>query len=154
MGLGLVLYINTSNFIKQAVHTEALIIKLEPSAMHEGEQLYSPILQFKDSRDNMITEKANISTGKREFQVGNTIGIYYNRENPKRFLLNKFTAKWFGVIACSIGVFLILLSSLCCFIIQKIINYIGVANERIPNNQPTPSANTTKSQKAEPVSEK
>ena len=122
--IGLLLFFNTNNFIKQAASTDALIIKLKPASMYEGRQLYAPVIQFKDSKGNTITQTAHISTGKGTFKVGSKIGIYYTKDNPKNFILNIFSAKWFGVIACSIATFWLLILSACCLLIQEIIKRI------------------------------
>jgi len=90
---GFFLYISKRNFLNNAILTEASVIKLEPSTTYEGKQLYSPVLQFEDSKGNIFRENARISTGEEEFQIGEKIEIYYNPLNPKNLLLNIFPAK-------------------------------------------------------------
>ena len=51
------MFLHTNSFIKKAVYTEALIVGLEPNAMYEGEQLYAPVIQFKDSKGNLIKKE-------------------------------------------------------------------------------------------------
>ena len=62
----------------------------------------------------------NISTGKEHFQVGKKIGIFYKKSNPQNFILDDFSIKWFGVIACAIAIFLLWSSALCCWVIEAI----------------------------------
>ena len=104
--VGMVLLVNAESFKKNAVETEATIIRIDITRDSDDETQYNPIVQFTVG-DVTYTGGVGYFAGMKK---GDTVNIYYNPDDPQDFQDNSNS-----IIAVAVFLLLGIASSLTGF---------------------------------------
>lgn len=102
--IGAFLFIRTRIFLGKAQETQGTVIEMVWSSSSDGGGGYSPVYQFRAINGQMIKVKDNLSTNPPMFQVGQTIDVLYDPENPQDARIKKFWSLYFtSILLCGMG---------------------------------------------------
>jgi hypothetical protein len=65
---------------------------------------YAPIITFKDADGKEIRYESNHSSDPPAHKIGEKVGMFYNKKNPKDAFVDSFWGKWWGTIVLAIFV--------------------------------------------------
>ena len=91
--LPLYLFFETKGFLKVAVRTEARVVQLE-----KRNDCYFPVLSFVDESGDEHRIPSSYGSYPPRYEVGDSVQILYNPENPKKVEIDAFFVLWFGPI--------------------------------------------------------
>jgi hypothetical protein len=95
IGLGLligaaILYFNAQSFKESAVKAQGTVVDLVYVASSDGGGGYRPIVQFMTREGEQIEYESNTSSSPAAYDVGETVGIFYNPEDPGDAMIDGF----------------------------------------------------------------
>lgn len=101
-------FIKNTSFNKSSVKSKAVIIELIESAgssSGSNRKTYSPVFTYKDKRGKEYTKKSSYSSYPAIGNVGDSIEIMYNPDNPSQAKINTFFSNWgVPIILASLGI--------------------------------------------------
>lgn len=59
---------------------------------------YAPIITFKDAEGREIRYESNHSSDPPAYDIGEKVGLFYNKKDPQDAFLDSFWGKWWGTI--------------------------------------------------------
>jgi hypothetical protein len=102
--IGLFLFIRTRIFLGKAQEVQGTVIEMIWSSSSDGGGGYSPKYQFRTISGQMITVQDSLSSSPPMFQVGQTIDVLYDPENPQDARIKKFWSLYFvSILLCGMG---------------------------------------------------
>jgi hypothetical protein len=102
--IGLFLFIRTRIFINKAQEVKGTVIQMVYSHSSEGGGGYSPVYQFRTITGQTIVVTDSLSSNPPMFQVGQTIDVLYDPENPQKARIKKFMSLYFtSILLCGMG---------------------------------------------------
>ena len=114
--IGVFFFLSTRIFISKAQEVQGTVIKMVWSSSSDGGGGYSPVYQFRAITGQMITVQDSLSSSPPMFQVGQTIDVLYDPENPQDARIKKWMSLYFvslllggmGLVFGGIGVVLLI----------------------------------------------
>lgn len=102
--IGAFLFFRTRSFISTAQEVQGTVIEMVWSSSSDGGGGYSPVYQFRAINGQMITVQDSLSSSPPMFQVGQTIDVLYDPENPQKARIKKFWSLYFtSILLCGMG---------------------------------------------------
>lgn len=102
--IGAFLFIRTRIFLGKAQEVKGTVIEMVYSHSSEGGGGYAPVYQFRTISGQMITVQDSLSSSPPMFQVGQTIDVLYDPENPQSARIKKFMSLYFtSILLCGMG---------------------------------------------------
>lgn len=102
--IGAFLFIRTRIFLGKAQEVQGTVIQMVWSSSSDGGGGYSPVYQFRTISGQMITVQDSLSSSPPMFQVGQTIDVLYDPENPQNARIKKFWSLYFtSILLCGMG---------------------------------------------------
>lgn len=102
--IGAFLFIRTRIFLGKAQEVKGTVTEMVYNHSSDGGGGYSPVYQFRTISGQMITVRDNLSTNPPMFQVGQTIDVLYDPENPQSARIKKFWSLYFtSILLCGMG---------------------------------------------------
>lgn len=102
--IGAFLFIRTRIFLGKAQEVQGTVVEMVWSSSSDGGGGYSPVYQFRTISGQMITVKDSLSSSPPMFQVGQTIDVLYDPENPQYARIKKFWSLYFvTILLCGMG---------------------------------------------------
>lgn len=102
--IGAFLFVRTRIFLGKAQEVKGTVIQMVYSHSSEGGGGYSPVYQFRTITGQTITVQDNLSTNPPMFQVGQTIDVLYDPENPQSARIKRFMSLYFTtILLCGMG---------------------------------------------------
>jgi hypothetical protein len=102
--IGLFLFIRTRIFLGKAQEVQGKVIEMVYSHSSEGGGGYSPVYQFRAISGQMITVRDSLSSSPPMFEVGQTIDVLYDPENPQNARIKRFWNLYFvSILLCGMG---------------------------------------------------
>jgi len=93
VALALFLFVRTRIFLNKAQQTQGTVINMVYSRSSKGGGGYSPVYSFRTIMGQEIVVTDNLSSNPPMFQVGQTIDVLYDPENPNDARIKK----WFNL---------------------------------------------------------
>ena len=115
LAIGVFLFIRTRIFINKAQEVKGTVIQMVYSHSSEGGGGYSPVYQFRTIDGQTIVVTDSLSSNPPMFQVGQTIDVLYDPENPQKARIKKWMNLYFvslllggmGLIFACVGLVLL-----------------------------------------------
>jgi len=103
LALSVVTAIRQFIFINSSVTAQATITELIVKIDEEDSVSFSPVFTFKDKQGHLHTHHSSSSTNPPIGEIGESIEVFYNPENPELVEINSFFFLWglsliFGVL--------------------------------------------------------
>lgn len=115
-------YTSTSNFLKKAEKTQGTVLDVVERKTSDGKSYY-PVYSFVDvygTRHKIYSKSGSYPP---EYEIGDSIPIFYDPENPEKIKMDSFASLWVGsIIAGVLGLIPFLMGVLFLLIIPIIIN--------------------------------
>jgi len=116
--IGAFLFFRTRNFISKAQEVQGTVVQMVWSSSSDGGGGYSPVYQFRAISGQMITVQDSLSSSPPMFEVGQTIDVLYDPENPQNARIKKFWSLYFvpillggmGLIFGGVGIVLLIVN--------------------------------------------
>ena len=86
-------FVRTRLFLGRAQKTQGTVINMVYSHHQDGDGGYSPVYRFRTITGQEVVVTDNVSSSPPQFQVGQTIDVFYDPENPQNARINK----WFNL---------------------------------------------------------
>jgi hypothetical protein len=103
-----------NKLISSGIKTDGTIIDFENSGDDDGITLYSKI-SFQTLERETIIKKCNIVNSRRGYKIGDTVDVYYDKENCTSFIVDNKNTKHLGLVFLTIGLAFIIFSVLQYF---------------------------------------
>lgn len=102
--IGAYLFVRTRIFLGKAQEVQGTVTQMVWSSSSDGGGGYSPVYQFRTITGQMITVQDSLSSSPPMFQVGQTIDVLYDPENPQDARIKKWMNLYFtSVLLCGMG---------------------------------------------------
>jgi len=101
-------YTSTRTFLAKAAQAQGTVIELEPVRSSDG-TTYRPLVRFNDERGQSIQISSSVSSNPPSFAKGESVRVYYDRDDPRVAKLDGYFQLWGGptIIAALGSVFLL-----------------------------------------------
>lgn len=102
--IGAFLFFRTRAFISKAQEVKGTVTEMVYSHSSEGGGGYSPVYQFKTITGKIVTVQDSLSSSPPQFEVGQTIDVLYDPENPQSARIKKWMNLYFvTLLLCGMG---------------------------------------------------
>jgi hypothetical protein len=116
---GFLLYRKTARFRKRSIATEGIVCDFQVRETSEGDEVYHPIFRYRARNGHEYTICSDTGTDPPGFKKGQSVGIFYNPDNPADARIDTFAQLWLaplvlgalGVLFCLVGVLLVVISA-------------------------------------------
>lgn len=99
---------NRISNLENYVLTPGTVVELEKSSDPDGGYVYSPIVSFKDGNGVEHIYNSGHASDPPDYEVGETVELYYNSTDPEDAFLNSFFEKWIiGIALVIVGLALV-----------------------------------------------
>jgi Protein of unknown function (DUF3592) len=89
------IYLHTSNFIKNAISTDGVVVELiRVQSNDDSSDTFSPIVRFKNQYGLEIEFKSSSSSSPASFDIGEKVMVYYELQNPQNAKIKAFFELW------------------------------------------------------------
>ena len=115
-------FINTQNFLKDAISTEGTVTELVRSrsgseSSSSNSVVYRPVIEFKTRDGNLVEFTSSTGSNPPSYSMGESVGIFYHKSSPERAKTDDYFSLWgattifglFGVVFFLVGLVPILL---------------------------------------------
>lgn len=92
---------STKNFINNSSSTTGVVIELkevESTSRKSRSIVYYPLIKFEPKQGKAINFQAGTGTNPPSYNVGETVPVLYNPNNPYKAEINSFFDLWFSFI--------------------------------------------------------
>ncbi|MFC1737980.1 DUF3592 domain-containing protein [Planctomycetota bacterium] len=126
LGLGIYFSIKTNKFLETAVKTKGKVVVMEEDYSSD-DTMYCPTFTFIDNTGKKHRVRSSLSSYPPKYEVGDTIPILYDPQNPSNADVDSFSNLWLGsVIAFVLSVPPLILGILFAFVLPFVFTRIGV----------------------------
>ena len=118
--LAIIVVSNTFMFIQNAERTEAVITHLKEKKSKNGNTLFTPTFKFTDNKSKVHIITPSHSSNPPIGQVGESIEVFYDLDDPLNVKVNKFLPLWiFPILLSFFGTLDIMIGSVVLFLLKK-----------------------------------
>ncbi len=103
LGISTYLFINTRKFVSTATKTKGTIVRLDPCEGSKGGTIYLPIFEFRTLDGQVITVAHDSAQKPAQYQVGQSIDVLYNPENPQGAKIGNSTNLYMLPVILAVG---------------------------------------------------
>lgn len=93
--LALFLFMRTRMFLAKAQETKGTITEMIAKRGSKGGTSYSPVYEFRTITGQMVKVEESLSTNPPRFQVGQTVDVLYDPENPQSARVKNWMSLYF-----------------------------------------------------------
>lgn len=97
LGFGLYSFNKTGNFLEDAVKVSGSVVELAPRDSGDG-KMYYPVFSFEDLYGHARLLYSGCGSYPPKYDIGDTVSILYNPNNPKEARIDSFMSLWVGSI--------------------------------------------------------
>jgi len=109
-------YAKTDSFLEKAVKTEATVVDVEERKSDDGTRYY-PVFSFVDEGGNEHKIYSTMGSYPPAYELGETVLIFYDPQNPEKTKLDSFVSLWLGpVILGVLGFIPVFIGALILFV--------------------------------------
>jgi uncharacterized Tic20 family protein len=124
LGICAYCYMSTSSFLNKAENTHGTVLEVVERRTSDG-TMYYPVYSFVDVYGTKHKIYSKSGSYPPQYDVGDTISILYDPENPKEIKMDSFLSLWMGTIVAGVlGIIPFLIGAVFFFVVPIIINRV------------------------------